>query len=153
MIKLIFLDRPEGFKPVFDAVGCFILNQGEILLLLRADHTPFGNTWGLPSGKVEKTDKCIYLAMKREIFEETGLEIPVAELEYSRTIFVRNSQIEFVYHIYICNLATRPQVTLSHEHNDSLWIDPLVAKRRLLLFPDSIGCIDLVFPQTKNSAS
>ncbi len=71
---MIFLSKPENLRINFEAVGCFLEHDGEIVLLHRQDHKPQGNTWGTPGGKVNPgeslSDACV-----REVFEESGVEI------------------------------------------------------------------------------
>ncbi|MCX6744861.1 MAG: NUDIX hydrolase [Candidatus Parcubacteria bacterium] len=142
---MIFEERPADFNPVFEAVGCFLQCQGEILLLLRQGHKKSGNTWGLPSGKVDDADQSNHLAMKREIFEETGLAIPLDDIIFFQTIFVRNDGVDFVYHIYFCLLKERPEVKITpKEHKGFQWIDPELAKK-LVLIHDLDNCIDLFY--------
>ncbi len=62
---MISRDKPEHFIPKFEVVSCFVEYNDEILLLLRQDYKPEGNTYGVPAGKIdegETPDK----AMKRE---------------------------------------------------------------------------------------
>ncbi len=142
---MIFKEKPADFNPVFEAVGCFLQDQGEILLLLRQDYKKSGNTWGLPSGKVDVTDQSPHLAMQREIFEETGLVIPLSEVIFFQTIFVRNCGVDFIYHIYFCLLDKRPEVKIEPtEHKGFQWIDPSLAKK-LVLIHDLDNCIDLFY--------
>src|SRR3990167_10214699 len=68
-------------KPKLRAVGCFIEYDGKILLLLRHPSRPHGNTWALPTGKVE-VDESDSEAVIREVFEETGYQASEAELEF-----------------------------------------------------------------------
>lgn len=57
------------------AVGCgaFILRDGQVLLIQRL-RAPEAGCWGLPGGRVEPFE-AVPDAVRREIHEETGLEI------------------------------------------------------------------------------
>ena len=63
------------------AIGAAIFQEPEpekrtILLLKRAEReTAFPNAWELPGGRVEETDETIAHAVKREVFEETSLNV------------------------------------------------------------------------------
>ena len=75
------------------AVGAIIWNaRGEVLLIKRA-RPPRQGEWSIPGGKVEAGEK-LQDALKREVREETGLEIEivgfadVAELDEAGQHFV-----------------------------------------------------------------
>lgn len=61
------------FGPV-SAVGGLVLNQDNELLLVRRARNPGKGMWGLPGGFVDR-DETAEGALRREVFEETGLEI------------------------------------------------------------------------------
>ncbi len=71
---MIKKEEPKNFNPVFEVVASFCENQKKILLLHRQDKKPEGNTWGLPAGKIQNNEN-LHKAIKREINEETGLNI------------------------------------------------------------------------------
>jgi ADP-ribose pyrophosphatase YjhB (NUDIX family) len=51
---MISKNKPENFTPKFEVVSCFVEYKNEILLLLRQDHKPQGNTYGVPAGKIDE---------------------------------------------------------------------------------------------------
>ncbi|WP_258165043.1 NUDIX domain-containing protein [Alicyclobacillus acidocaldarius] len=64
---------PERVEP---GVAAVVFNeQGDVLLMKRMDN----GLWGLPSGHVE-LGETVEEAIKREIMEETGLEVTVERL-------------------------------------------------------------------------
>lgn len=69
--------------------GCLIINDNkELLLLHRKDH----DHWETPGGKVEDTKEAIPTRKElrnnaiREVFEELGTDIMIAELEYFENV-------------------------------------------------------------------
>ena len=60
-------------KPVKTTVGAIIETDGKILLALR-DNEPFKGTWCIPGGHIEFGEHPDE-AVKREVAEETGLDI------------------------------------------------------------------------------
>lgn len=53
-------------------------DQGR-LLLVRRGHEPYAGSWSLPSGRAEPGETARQAA-RREVIEETGLEVEVGEL-------------------------------------------------------------------------
>ena len=60
------------------AVAVIKNNAGQVLLALRPDHVHQGGLWEFPGGKLE-SGEVFEQALKREIFEEIGIEIISAE--------------------------------------------------------------------------
>lgn len=60
------------------AVGAIVQRDGELLMVKRAQD-PAAGSWSLPGGRVEMGER-LEDALRREVFEETGLEIEVGEL-------------------------------------------------------------------------
>ena len=50
---MLYKEKPENFTPKFEVVSCFVEYNNKILLLLRQDHKPEPNTYGVPAGKVD----------------------------------------------------------------------------------------------------
>lgn len=74
------------------SVGAVVLNEkGEILLLDHVLRPASG--WGIPGGFINYKEQT-HEAVKREIFEETGLEIEDVQLMWMRTL---NRHIEVVF--------------------------------------------------------
>jgi 8-oxo-dGTP diphosphatase len=55
-------------------IGIFINPQKEILVALRPLHNPHGGLWEFPGGKSE-INETPFDALKREIYEEVGVEV------------------------------------------------------------------------------
>lgn len=124
---MIFYDRPKDFSPRFEVVNCLFEYDGKILLLHRHAHKLEGNKWGVPGGKVDPGESPLD-AMRRELKEETGYEANEAELIFSRTLFVRYPDYDFVYHMYSLTLRQSHDVVLEVEaHKDFVWVKPYEA--------------------------
>jgi mutator protein MutT len=59
-------------------VGAIVVHDGELLMVRRA-HDPAKGLWSLPGGRVE-SGEYIADAIKREVKEETGLDVDVHDL-------------------------------------------------------------------------
>lgn len=81
-------------------VGCFLEYDGKFVLVHRLPHKADGDTWGLPSGKVEDGESDIE-AIQRELFEETGYQASPEEFETLSTddfISPRGDIVTYVTH-------------------------------------------------------
>ncbi len=59
-------------------VGAVVLDDQGRLLVVRRRHPPAQDLWSLPGGRVEP-DESLTAAVKREVFEETGLVVAVGD--------------------------------------------------------------------------
>jgi 8-oxo-dGTP diphosphatase len=69
------LDRAFAGAPVLNSVSGLIVQDGKILLILRGNH-PYKDHWSLPGGGIEPGER-LRDAVKREVREETGLDVEV----------------------------------------------------------------------------
>lgn len=118
-------DNPVGRFMV--AVGVVIEQEqtGKILLLRRSDDQDWqGGEWEIDYGRLDQFEDPI-TGLKRELFEETGLqEIQVHSILSTWHIFrgpvkAENDLIGITYHCTTKSTA----ITLSHEHSAYQWID------------------------------
>ena len=77
MINPIGMAQPDPL-PIDVAVGILIKPNGDMLLGQRPPGKPYAGYWEFPGGKVE-ADESILDALKREFFEELGIQILTAE--------------------------------------------------------------------------
>jgi 8-oxo-dGTP diphosphatase len=94
-------------KHPFVGVGAILLNRDRILMAQRGKE-PLKGWWSLPGGALE-TGESLADGVRREVREETGLEIrPLGVLEIFERI-MRDSNGEAEYHYvlidYICRIT------------------------------------------------
>ncbi|MFH1398669.1 MAG: NUDIX hydrolase [Candidatus Woesearchaeota archaeon] len=141
---MIFVKRPSDFHGKHRIVSCLLENNGEILLLLRQDNKPQGNTWCVVGGKVDDGED-IWQAITREIGQETNIFLEKRMLKYVREVYVRYADFDFIYHMFKADLKTRPKVVLNNaEHRDFVWVSP-EASLKMPLIQDQDACIKLVY--------
>jgi 8-oxo-dGTP pyrophosphatase MutT (NUDIX family) len=135
-------DKPENFDPKFEVVSCFVEYQEEILLLLRQDHKPQPNTWGVPAGKIDPGETAIQ-AMMREGKEET--QISLDNITYIDKLYVRYPDYDFIYHMFHKRFDTQPNITINpNEHKIYIRKEPKEALE-MNLIQDLDECIRLFY--------
>jgi 8-oxo-dGTP diphosphatase len=104
-------------------VGCFLEYDGKFVILFRHSHKPDGNTWGLPSGKVEASEKDEE-AILRELEEETGYKAGPLELEHIGDYqFVSSGNKPYTYVTYRVKLHDLHDIKLEEAaHAEYSWV-------------------------------
>lgn len=135
------LIKSERFSPKMEISGCFVISNEEMLLVLRQDHKPQGNTWGQPAGKVEPGEDPLTSA-ERELFEETRIKAN-GKLKHFKTAFVSYPDYDFTYHMFLLVLPQKPKTKVDpNSHKEHGWFKPQEALN-LPLVPELDRCIEL----------
>lgn len=142
-------DREALKLMLYIAPKAVIVNAKDQVLILReasvAKHS--GNTnsgrYQLPGGKL-KPDETFEGCLKREVLEETGLDIEVGEpLFVGEWRPVVNGVQQQIIGVFVAAKPTSQTVRLSTEHDKYLWIDP--AKRAGYdIIPPDCDAIDVM---------
>jgi 8-oxo-dGTP diphosphatase len=109
------------------ACKALIQHGSEILILREAKSYKDGTNVGryhLPGGRIEPGEHFMD-GLKREVKEETGLEITVEKPLYVgewRPV-IRGEENQIIAIFFICR-AKNKTITLSEEHDEYRWIDP-----------------------------
>ena len=104
-------------------VGCgaFILNEKEELLLQLRNKTPEKAYWSIPGGRVELFET-FEAAVKREVKEETGVEVEVISLLGICDHIIKNEERHWVSPSYLCKIIEgEPQILEPTKHLDMKW--------------------------------
>lgn len=111
-----------------------IFYEGQVLLVKRSSQEEVGGgTWELVGGKMV-FGETLETSLRREIKEETGLDVVIEKLLYATT-FQTDPTRQIVLLSYLCQSET-DNVTLSDEHSEYRWTSKKEA--RLLLTPEII---------------
>lgn len=106
------------------AVAGIIIQNGKVLILQRGDNDVYlPGLWEIPSGKREPSEKTVD-GCKREVEEETGLEVEVGKMVGS--FKYRVEKPEGIRNVTQINFLVKPigeiKVKLSSEHQNFAWI-------------------------------
>lgn len=112
---------------LYIATKAFILHKNKVLILKESAKYADGANAGkydLPGGRLKPGERYDD-ALKREVREETGLDVtvgkPIAVSEWRPVIKGEHSQIVGVF--FLCTTDT-DKIKLSKDHDSSLWIHP-----------------------------
>lgn len=142
---MIFAAPPPDFRKQMDIVSCWVFRDDRFLLLHRRPDKPNGGTWGLPAGKVDANETLLQAAC-RELFEESALDIPEADLVFLRTVYVRHRGCDLDWHMFSIALESLPDVQFNPlEHQGHAWVTPAEASK-LDLIHDLEEAIRLYIP-------
>ena len=142
---MIYNKKPKDFTPDIEVVSCVLEHNGKFVLLHRQKHKTHGDKWGLPAGKIEKTDKNMEDAIIRELFEETGVLAKEEDLIFHKTFFVSHPNQNFLYHCFKLNLEKRPDVVINkEEHKAFKWVT-LDEASQMPIVTDGFSCIKYIY--------
>lgn len=145
----VYLEKPADFHPKVEVVGCFLEYENKILLLHRQDHSSQGNLWGIPGGKLEKSETPISAAI-RETMEETGFDISKQKITDLGKVYIKYPNSDFIYHMIKCKPIDPPsgvKITFN-EHKGFTWVTPQDALKMNLML-DEDACIELIYSLEK----
>lgn len=112
---------------LFIGAKAIIVNEGRILVLREADYDEGTNEgrWDVPGGRINPEEPIIE-GLKREVMEESGLQIEAGEVlgVYETFPTIKGEACHIVRVYYQAKLISPSEVTLSGDHDLYEWIDP-----------------------------
>jgi len=101
-------------------VDAIIFHRGKFLLMKR-NNSPVKEEWWIPGGRILKNES-IEDAVKRKVFEETGLQCKIIkQLGVINQIFLECHTISIFYLVE----SNRTNIKLNTEHSDYKWVSEL----------------------------
>jgi len=138
---MLYFSRPENFNPRFSAVGIYLVHDEKVLFLKYTKK--YDQAWTLPSGKVEPEEDESD-AVIRETLEEVGVKLDKDKLIHLFTAFASYPDADFPWFVYRYDLSEEPELTLSDEHSDYVWVTPEEALK-LKLIQHENDCLKKAF--------
>jgi mutator protein MutT len=117
-------ERTYPDHPVL-AVGAVVVRDGKVLLVLRG-REPGRGLWSLPGGIVHPGET-LKAAVVRELREECGIEVAVAETAEVVERLIPDAEGRLQYHYVILDYRAKwlqGELTASEEVEDARWVDP-----------------------------
>jgi mutator protein MutT len=118
-----------GHEPIFLNVACAIIEneQGEVLFQRRGDFKE--EAWGFPGGAMEIGESA-EIAMKREVLEETGLEVSVERFLGAYThnkvvLYPNGDQCQMILFMFVCRPVGGELRVDGGETLELRYVDPL----------------------------
>lgn len=116
-------ERQYPRHPVL-AVGAVVVRDGQVLLVLRGGE-PGRGLWSLPGGVVHPGET-LRAAVVRELREECGIDVAVAETAEVVERMIPDADGRLQYHYVILDYQARwlqGELTASEEVEDARWVD------------------------------
>ena len=116
-------ERQYPGRPVL-AVGAVVVRDGKVLLVLRG-REPGRGLWSLPGGVVH-LGETLRAAVVRELREECGIDVAVAETAEVVERMIPDGEGRLEYHYVILDYQARwlqGELTASAEVEDARWVD------------------------------
>lgn len=107
-------------RPLAVVVG--IISQGKHVLLLRRKKGTYAGLWALPGGKIEYGEH-LEDAIRREIYEETGIETTFKE--YAGTLsehLLGREDIDEHFLLHVCRLSALSSSLEPSSEGEPAWI-------------------------------
>ena len=92
-------------------VSCAIFNRNSQILLIKRRNPPFQGKWSRPGGKLNFGES-VFQCGKREVFEETGLEVDILQVNDIIDAILPEQDTQFV----VINLLAK----ISNINNDQI---------------------------------
>ena len=126
----------------------------QVLLIQRATDDHWPNHWEFPRGKCDKgKNESVISCCKREVKEETGLDIKVVALIDKFEYLADGGKRKSICHNFLCELKNPDQkIKLSKEHQDFHWITE-IGEVELMVLPDQKKALEKVLNKDRAISS
>lgn len=126
------------------AVGALVVNEGSLLLVQRSAD-PGKGLWALPGGRVE-ANETLPAAAKREVKEETGLEVEIGDVAWVGDNIGPGSPPEWHHLIVDFWASGSGQAVAGDDAANVEWV-PISALRQQPMVETMYELVDHVWPK------
>lgn len=116
------MQRQYPSQPLI-GVGAIIMNRNKMLIVKRTNE-PAKGLWSVPGGVVELGEQ-LHEALKREVKEETGLEVDIERLVAAVDNIVFDEEGRIQYHYVLLDYLCRPRggaLKAADDVHDIQWV-------------------------------
>ncbi len=99
---------PKEFACHFMGVGGVVISE-EKVLLVKLTYGPAKGMWLIPGGLVDRGET-LQEAVKREIFEETSIQVQPSGIVGIRSMVRAEDQLTDLYCIFTCEIVNSPEI-------------------------------------------
>jgi len=133
-------------------VGLIIYNDNGEILLIQCPK--WGDYWHIPGGHIE-IGETGEQALKREIMEETGLEIDDIEFIGWQDAIEPKGYFKKKHFVFLdyCARMSGGKITKSNEMEEYIWVQPGEALKTLKIDPATIKTINFYLEHLENKAN
>lgn len=138
-----------------------LIEEGKILLVKHVDPQSGEEWWIPPGGGLQPEDNSIIDCARREVWEETGLEVTLAKLLYLREFHQRGSSVHHIEWFFLAD-SYAGELTMGNlvdTDPDAEWIQELAwlgpgEMQELVVYPEILldrlwADLEAGFPETR----
>ncbi len=107
------MSYPKEFACHFLGVGGVVIHEQKVLLV-KLTYGPAKGKWLIPGGLVD-CGETLQDAVKREIFEETGVQVQPGGIIGVRSMVRTKDHLTDLYSILICDVVDSPEILVKDE--------------------------------------
>ncbi|MCK4849534.1 MAG: NUDIX domain-containing protein, partial [Candidatus Heimdallarchaeota archaeon] len=107
------MSYPKEFACHFLGVGGVVIHEQKVLLV-KLTYGPAKGKWLIPGGLVD-CGETLQDAVKREIFEETGVQVQPRGIIGVRSMVRTKDHLTDLYSILICEVVDSPEILVKDE--------------------------------------